>query len=671
MKPLRITSYILLGLILIALILGNLFYSSIRKIADPNYSPLEMAQKELSKINQNNNPDYKMELYTDKNAYHKYEKIKVFARIIRNKDRKIQENSVIEVEFYLNGERLKSLSGNEKIKLIYNASEKCWAGYWYPYNMSIAGNIELKAAGFPDMPEGPVTAENQIYIDDLKPKFSLKKGSAFIGIDSLERISKRNIISVEGKEVDWSYIPEWLNFISADGILMLGGITKTFQEETTLDSPWDNDKINETIMLAERLKQKGKSFGAWINCLKVEGINTKKIGFKTGLALNGDKYSENNSVISILDENRKKNIIKLASSFIENNSFSYVGLSDIFLSPEQNLELIDQFVKEFEINIPQNWEGLNFDAKFVFISNLLKDKNLFSQFLAWKNYAVAEYLRDIIEESGHKKPFFYMMDYLYLLENPSSVSAIINSGVDFIVLDFNISYDRIKEVIDLFSKDSKIAPFFNRIVVSCYIDYKNMDVNGFELSAIENYVKANLELAKQGSDILNANGILINDLYKAMFGKRGPYSPYDWMLAIGETVYRFKEMNNAAPLDVRFSVPHIVHAGESFLAQIDIGNYSSKTIENLKIDFLPISGKNSQKSVSLNNIAAGKQLFLSIPIELETNSFQFVRKKNFLGIRFSWSDPDDKNSSKPRSFVTLQSVDLSERIGSTNTITNK
>ena len=411
MKTLRIISYIALIIITASLVLGNIFYQQIRRVIDKNYLAIEMNEDNLSKFNNQKNPDYNLYVFTDKNVYSKYEKIKIFARIINKVDNSIPENSVMEVEFFRNGIKLNYLNGNSKIRLAYNESNKVWVGYWYPQISDLSGNIDITAHAYLDDPETSLESKNIFYISEENFKFSLKKGMAFMGIESQERISKRNILSAEGKEVDWNYIPEWLNFISADGILMLGGITKTFQEDINMESPWDNDKVNESVILAERLKQKGKNFGVWIRGLKVEGIYEKKMGYTPSLSIKDDKYFENSSAISILDENRKKNIIKLFTTFMENDNISYIGISDVFTLPDEGIELIDRFIQEFQINVPENWSSLDFDGRFKYFFSKIADKQNYSNFIEWKKYINADYLRDIIDKSGHKKPVFYYVDF--------------------------------------------------------------------------------------------------------------------------------------------------------------------------------------------------------------------------------------------------------------------
>jgi hypothetical protein len=299
----------------------------------------------------------------------------------------------------------------------------------------------------------------------------------------------------------------------------------------------------------------------------------------------------------------------------------------------------------------------------------MRNKELFQKFVIWKQYYISKYLKDIIDSTPHNKPVFYYVDYKEVMANPELISIVLNSGVDFIVMNFNMTYDKIYENMSDLSKIGKIANFFNRVIISYFIDYKNTDVSGSEVSAIENFVYANLQLAKYGSDTLNANGIMINDLYKAMYGNRGPYQPYEWMLGIGETIYQFKNINKYIPVDIQSYAPQNVSYGDTFKMRFNIINTSSKAVENFKIDFLPsFPGKPVQKNNTISTIPSGKEIELNVDMVTETNASKFVRKKSHIGIRVSWLENSELGGSTANSFVLFKAINLTQpEEASTNT----
>lgn len=645
MNVLKTLSFVFLSVLLLLLVIGNIFYSPIRHYLDKNYQWIGLTEDEESNLGEQNNSDYQLKVETDKKVYRKFEKIKLFARIIKKNNQVVPENAVIQVEFYSGIARIRNIDGNEKINLSYYSDQKAWIGYFFPESPEIEGKIDIVASGFIDSPEVPVNSKSSFVISEISPKFILNKGQAFMGIDSLERVSKRSILSVEGKEVDWNYIPEWVNFISADGIIMLSGITKTFQEDVTLDSPWDKDKLSESLTMADKIG-KNKHFGVYARGLKVEGVDAKKIGYIPSLYFKGDGYGEDPAYISLLDENRKKSLIKLLTVFMDNENISYVGISDIFMPSNYGTELLEDYFRDCRISVPGNWGSLDFNGKFSIFKSRIKDPADQNRFSLWKLYFISGYIRDIVNETGHKKPLFYRLDYAELKENPLILSMLLSAGVDFVIVDFNMTYDKIPENLSVLSVNPDIARYMNRVIVSYYFDYQNVDINGFDKSAIENYVGANLQLLKNGSGTLIADGILINDLYKIMFGRRGPYTPNEWMLGVGEIVYELKQVYESAPLCVTINAARLDYKDNEALISFNIANTSSFKINNFKIEYLPEGGKFITKNNIIKEIQPGREVSLDVNLELDTNNSLFLRKKNFLGYRVSWDDPGEKSTGR-------------------------
>jgi len=660
MKALRYISIVALIFFFLALIAGNIFYIPIRNFIESNFLPLVLSENEVKLLNQEKVPDYSITVFTDKSVYSKFEKIKLFGRITGKDGKSIPEKAVFKVELFQNGAKIKNLDGLEQIVLKFNKDESAWIGYFYPESPSIEGNISVNAYGYIDEPVAPVNGSASFYIKEKTPVFTLDKGRAFMGIDSLERISKRSILSTDGREVDWTYIPEWINYISADGIIMLGGITKSFDENVTLEQPWDRDKINEALALSDRLKQKGKSFGLYLRGLRAEGIDAKKIGYKMSVIYREDKYVEDASIISLKDENRVKNIVKLINTFVENNNVSFIGFSDIVLPPYYGMELFEQYIKEFQLDIPQNWTNMDFDSKYSYFKDKMKDSRNFSCFVKWKNFFIADYIHDLIEKSGHKRPFFYVTDLDGLISNPYLLSLLFNSGIDFVIINFNIPYIKITDVASFLSKNQEVSRYLNRVIVAYYFDYQNVDIEDSEVSALENFVEANLQLVKGGSQKAIANGILINDLYKIMFGKRGPYSPNEWMLGVGETIYKFKSLYNTFPIHLSIDLKKDSSRKEMDV-QVNAVNVLSRSINNVKVEYFPNFGKMSQKNNSVKTLNPGKEIGVGVSLQMDTNASIFMRKKDFIGLRFSWDEETENKATVRNGFLIFEPVSMDDK----------
>jgi hypothetical protein len=654
----RIITAGLAGLLIIFLALGNIFYEDFRKLFLNKYIEIDIKSGELDNLKLKEDPDFDFIIYTRKATYFPYERILIYARIVGKNDKTVPSDAVVEVEFYNEGLPLYDIQGRASIKLVYNSVQQAWVGIWYPKDTSMKGNVLMKAKGYLNIPRPPLESFNKFYIEEKTPSFSIQKGLSVIGIDTIDLISPRSILSPEGKVVDWNEIPRWVDFVSADGIFMLGGVTATYDERTSLDSPWMNEKVSECLSLADKIKQRGGKFGVWIKALKLEGSYLESVGYMPSWYLLNNKQNKSDSIVSLNDPNRKKQLTSLFSSFMNNGSVSYVGLSHMFNSQNYDIELFDLFVKEFHIAVPASWDSMQEVYKFKYFVDKMAAGGFAENFWHWKNYVVADYIKDIVNKSGHTKPVFYYAYVDEIMENPEIIQVLFNSGVDFIVLNFNVNFRDIAATLDKLRNISDITQYFNRILISYEINFSNLDLMGFEISAIENYISANLQIAKYGSKYMNVQGLFINDLFKAMSGNRGTYSPSEWMLGVGKAIYEFKLLNQNSPLRIDSFLKYDAANSNKIVLDFRIANISTTTIYNIYIHLLPVlSIENIQdKNQNISSLAPGKEATIKIPITVKNDESQLKKKKQFIGIRISWSGSAQVAGENAHGFIDFLTI---------------
>lgn len=666
-KVLKLTSAIFALLLVFALALGNVFHKQVRKWVDQNYIYFNIKDADANRLFNQRHPDYWFNASTEKDSYYPYERILVYAKIARKSDMSVPQESVITAQFLQGGQTLPDIRGDSSIKLVYNPYQELWVGYWYPADTGTRGEITVRATAYLDNPQAPLQVETHFTVSERPQKFTLDKGLCFLGIDSKERIQLRSMLSPTGDEVDWNVIPSWLPTISADGILMLGGITKTFDVNVSLDSPWNRDKISEANTLAERTRGIGRKFGVWIKSLELEGTYLEKIGYTPSLYLNGGNYARADSIVSYADQNRKKHLVDLFTSFMQNSSVDYVGLSHVFHPDNYDVELFETFFKEFQIAVPANWTELSFDQKFRYFAAKMSDPAVMKEFLRWKNYEVADYLKDVISKSGHSKPIFYLMNQDELLRNPEITEILFSSGVDFIVLNVHTNYLKLADTLTALKANTDLEKYYDRVVASYEIDYEKVDIQGFRLSAMENYIDGNMQILKFGSDEHAAQGLLINDLYKAMFGMRGPYQSYEWMIAVGKTIHNFKEMNTDYPLQVTSFTSMEHYASGIFPTEFRIANTTGAAINNVKITFLPVTEDDNLSGFNktIATIGAGREMTFEIPIKINSQNPQLMKKRYFIGMRISW-DPVPGGMYPESSYIDFIPLDMQNILSMTN-----
>ncbi len=662
MRFLRYFSIALIFLLAVLLVLSNMFYRDLRKYFDSSYVELELNDELINDLEKSKkgNADFLLYSKTDKKLYGKYEKILIIAKMMRKKDREVVQNAKIEVMLYDKyGNIIKSIDGKEKVLLNYDEKNNLWKGYFFPLEANIDGDVKLEIKAYPDSPEAPVSVYNYISFNANNKNYRIEKNLALIGINSIERISKRIIISLNGKEVDWNYIPEWVDILASDGVFMNVGITPSFQEDISAASPWNREKISESDTLAERLNQRGKKFAGYIKAFKVEGAYIDKIGYNSSYSLSDNGFSESGS-ISYIDENRKGSIQKLFSSMMQNKNYSFVGFSDFYPEYGEGLELCDLFFKELQIEIPSDWKDWNLTNKLKFFSEKLKNKDFLSVFEKWKRYYIVSLIKEIIEKSGKNKPVFYYIDYESLRKNPEILDILSSASIDFFVVNFTLPYyDLAKEIKNL--RQNFISEYSDRLVFSYEIDYKkNLEFQNVKASGVDFYYSAYFNAIKEMSRKSNLKGLVINDLYNAMSGKRGPYSPLEWMFGIGNIFYEFKKMNSMVSLSINYYLPLNIEYNKEFYILFNLKNLSPNEIRNVKLDVIDYDGNIISKDTLVKELKSGNIEEAKIPITLNLKSEKMVKNSEVIGLRFSWEEKSDEGTFN-RVYILSESINLTKK----------
>ncbi len=639
MKFFRIFTLALAFALFSILVLGNLFPQTLRNWIKKDSIVLDINDTEIKKLSLLQMGDYAFNVVSRKNLYSPYERIVLVGSIVSKQDRSIPTDAVIEVEFQQNGQTLRSIDGKSSVKMNYNPDQKIWAALWYPENPNITGEITIIGRGYLNTPEKSLVIENKFYIDSSHNFQKLVKGISYLGISDKNLISKRSILSAQAKTVNWTYIPNWMNIISADGIMMLGGLTETYKDETTLERPWQKAKITETLGLADRIKQIGGTFAVWIKGLEVEGRRLEKVGYQPSI-LNTDKgYEKDLARVSLLDNERKKHIIQLLNQYLLDKSIDSAGISHIFQSRKNDVELFEQFMKELNLYLIDNLDKLSPEQKWDRFQQKLNDPIISSLFNKWKSYAYYDYLKSILKEVSHQKSIFYYANMEELIEFPDLISIVFNAGFDYITLNITGNFLDIENKISKLKNTPDFEKNFYRVILSYEVDIDDFENQDFEMSAIENYIHANMDLIHNSSRYFPAQGLMINGLFRIMPGRRGPYPSNAWMLGFGELLTEYQTSMKGYPLGSQY----IISQNNPYSLTISLKNISQKRLDNIRIQFFPTKDKQDldKYSTMVPGLKAGQQTNVTLNLNLSFSNSQFLEKKQFFGMRISWNKQNE------------------------------
>lgn len=464
-----------------------------------------------------------------------------------------------------NGNLLQDIFGRTKIPLLFSQQDYYFSVKLMLKNPEYIGDIVIKAVI--ETPAFDVPAEKILHTKIVLPypNSMLSNTFTFLTLDSKEIIAERSILSVSGRETDINHLYEWFSMMNIDAVLMPSAVSKTFIAQN-VGVPWDVEKLQESLRLAKDFSRRGKDVAFWVQALEVEGIELERLGYMESQQKR--EYQQSNfselSIISLSDRKRFLDLYFILSNHMAESSVNYVGLSKMFFGDSYHEELKPIFLKDFP--------GL-------------ANHHIFDHaFSIWKKYMAVSYFRHLIKKlksQKSQKKIFMMLESDDLLTYPSMLLMMFATGIDFAMLDIDLPIHQIDNFYRMLENNTLFKKFLPYLVISYRIDYDNF-VEG-DMSAPENWINQNL----RSLDEYNINSLRINDLYRSMFGNRGVYTAYEWMLSAATLVNHWKSQREKTALLVNI-LPNTRWITNSVVFNVQLQNNTNETISNIVINLLPL-----------------------------------------------------------------------------------
>ena len=147
------------------------------------------------------------------------------------------------------------------------------------------------------------------------------------------------------------------------------------------------------------------------------------------------------------------------------------------------------------------------------------------------------------------------------------------------------------------------------------------------------------------------------------------------MLGVGKAIYEFKLLNQNSPLRIDSFLKY--DAADSNKIELDfrIANISTTTVYNIYIHLLPVlSIENIQdKNQNISSLAPGKEATIKIPITVKNDESQLKKKKQFVGIRISWSGSAEISGENANGFIDFLTIGgtMNQSSAAPNMLTNQ
>ena len=575
----------------------------------PEFSDITMFSKE--KISTQIQEDHYTFFVSDKASYNKYEKINFKLGVVDKKRGLLTTNVTPVIKIYNDkNELLKNIFNQETFEMVFNEELNVFEYELYLKDSFHEGVLTVKVSFETNPFTQIIEQEIPITIISERSTYVLPHSYAFLGLDSKEILSLRKILSTNGQETPFSEITKWFDLLNADAIMIPSAITKTFEKDNTA---WDMQKLKESKSLAKTFSQTGQDVALWIQALEMESLDNSKYNYT--LSKNTGKTIQDRNIISLDDQKRKEELKSIFEDHMKDKNVDFVGFSAVFFD-QYHEELFQEFSSDFKGSPP----------------------NISEAFSIWKEYQAVAYFRELIHSTDKKKPVFFIFTGEELSSNSKFLDMAFAAGVDFVFLDLSVSIKNLPAQFDMINKNNELNKYKDKIVLSYCLNYNNL-ISG-KSSAVDNWVNYNLSLYND----YNVNTIRIKDFYRAMFGNRGSYLAYEWMLSVGDLIGQWKQNKSAYPLEQSYLASN-TEVSDVVELTIALRNISPQSISNISADFLPLIDINKKNILSIVELLEGETYRTNIIISnVQFKQSLLTKRARFMGIKSSFKQKEFENN---------------------------
>lgn len=534
---------------------------------------------------------------------------------VQDKHEKLKDKD-FRVLVFRNGVPVVTIGDKRDIKLKYITQRHQWEGAWpIPWNAPV-GEYELKLWVSPEEFKKINTRETNFKIARRKPQ-EIPEALCILTWENMKFFHTMQLTGPDGEKGDWRKIFDWAEWMGADTFWFIAGQTSAYIKKIPSEFPWNTDNIEMLDDVVKESHKRGIKCGAWISCYYTFGPRKYQPDYKYGWDYKRSiKTSVLTDAISILDEKRLTDIIEFAKKLEAINELSYIGF-DYIPDDYGGMELVNTFVSEMEVDLPERWESKSFKERMDWLGNIVKrvenrDIALIDQWNWWRAHRISTIIKRIKEGANITKPLWaFILSWEKGWQHGQDPIMFQDAGVDInAVMLYQANRKQFNELIkdwhDYVKEDEVNVVCGNQI--DWYWHQNMLDPPGPE----EYYRRLITGMENIYNDGL-AKGIFVHDLSRAFWGRKGPYLSKEWLIAGASAFSRLREHRKWLPIKTTIQLQKSVFLGSFFYCTILVENISNKNLKNLEIELLlPANGiiclEETKKQIGYLSVGEKKEI---------------------------------------------------------------
>ncbi len=500
------------------------------------------------------------------------------------------------VAFVYRGEELVSTIGYKKfIYLAYDSKNKTWRGRWpVPWNAE-EGEYKVKLRYL------PISGKKQFRVSECAFKIRSRKPAklnppvSILTLEYSKPFNKMKIRDMNGKPGGWRNIFKWADFMGVDTFFHLTGQTSAYKEKLGPSFPWNTDNLPLLEEIAAEAHKNGLKFGAWLAAYLTFGPRR----FAADYEYSWDYDTEKGRLIkgrgiSLADEKRVSDIIRFIKNIKSIPGIDYIGL-DYIRNARGGFEMVDEFMSEMRIEEPGDWNNFTREKRMAWLGKLVyvrkkKDMPVVDAWNWWRARKVSLIVKEIKEKSGLELPLWaFTLSWQKGWQHGQDVIMMTDAGVDFLsVMMYECDSEQFKNMMK--SWNDYLHAGDAQVVIGNQVDWV-VHQNTLNPAGTEEYYNRLITAFKKVYNDRRAYGIFIHDFSRILWGRKGPYSSMEWLVAGASAMSRAREEYGRAPLKISLEANDVVPFDRVFDVKVNLQlTGKDRALSGLEIRPLPMEG---------------------------------------------------------------------------------
>lgn len=479
-----------------------------------------------------------------------------------------------------------TIGDKKEIKMKYNSETDQWKGRWPVPWYASPGEYTLKLS----LLESENLPIDTTFLIKRREPQKIQAGLCVVNWENMRPLRGLRLRCPDGELGGWKKIFDWLEWMGADALWFIAGQTSAYTTEICSLFPWNADNLEMIDDIAREAKRRGIKSGAWVSCYYIFGPKRYNPDYKFGWDYRRSLgTSVPTDAISILDERRLADIIEFTKKLYEIEELSYIGL-DYIPDDYGAIELVDEFVSEMNVQLPDEWNKFSLLERKNWLGRIVKRPRnreipLIDQWNWWRAHRISSIIRKISDGAEIKRPLWaFILSWERGWQHGQDPIMFQDAGVDInAVMLYQANCAQFNTLLRQWSR--YIGRDDVNIVAGNQVDWfwhqNSLDPPG-PLLFYNRLIRGINEMHQDGM----IRGLFINDLSRAFWGIKGPYSTKEWVIASGASFSRLREQYRKIPIKTRIILPDSVLLGEMFKSEVVVENIGKGELRDLDISLL-------------------------------------------------------------------------------------